>query len=622
MADEPEADREDRPHLDRRGFLKGAALGTAALAAAGGAQDAAAQRRPAVPPPDSATAQAETGGPVPPTPSIVVEHPQSDYMADILESLGFDYVAANPGSSFDAIQESIVNYKHNRQPQFLTCCHEESAVAMAHGYAKIAGKPMAVLLHGVIGVQHGSMAIYNAYGDRVPVYLMAGLGRNAVRAHAATDMAAMVRDYVKWDHQPISLGDFASSAVQAYRLGMTPPTGPTLLVVDLDLQTAPLPKRPPPLPPVTLPKPPAADAGSLREIARRLVAAENPKIRCGRVARTDEGIALLVELAELLEAPVDGGRDRVNFPSRHPLAGSGSGDADVVLNLETSGRTPSASSGSQLTISSEELMVTGNFDITPRPAQGELIVAADAQSSLPGLIDEVRRLITRERRRAFAARGKRTAQANVAQRVADLQQAGAGWDASPISVPRLCATLWDLIKNEDWSLVSPQGFISGWPSRMWRMEKHYHYIGAQGAGGMGYGAPASVGAALANRAHGRLSVNIQTDGDMCYAPAVLWTAAHHRIPLLTVMHNNRAYHQEVMFMQRMAGWHNRGADRARIGTTLTDPAIDYAQMARSFGVHGEGPISDPRELRGALQRGIERVKKGEPVLIDVLTQPR
>lgn len=618
---EEQPDRQDRPRLDRRGFLKGAALGTAALAAAGGGEQLAAQTRPSAPPPDQAELAAETGGPVPPTPSIVVEHPQSDYMVDIIKSFKFDYVAANPGSSFDAIQESIINYGDNRAPEFLTCCHEESAVAMAHGYAKIAGKPMAVLLHGVIGVQHGSMAIYNAYGDRVPVYLIAGLGRNAVRAHAATDMAAIVRDYVKWDHQPISLGDFASSAVQAYRLGMTPPTGPTLLVVDLDLQTAPLAKKPPPLPQVTLPKPPAADIGSLREIARRLVAAENPKIHCGRVARSDEGIALLVELAELLEAPVDGGRDRVNFPSRHPLAGAGAGDADLILNLETGGR---ASSGarSELTISSEELMVTGNFDITPRPARGDLVVAADAQASLPGLIDEVRRLITRERRRAFAARGKQTAQANVAQRIRDLQHAGAGWDASPISVARLCAELWDLIENEDWSLVSPQGFISGWPSRMWRMEKHYHYIGGQGAGGMGYGAPASVGAALANRAHGRLSVNIQTDGDMCYAPAVLWTAAHHRIPLLTVMHNNRAYHQEVMFMQRMSGWHNRGADRARIGTTLTDPAIDYAKMAQSFGVHGEGPISDPRDLRAALQRGIEHVKKGEPALIDVLTQPR
>jgi acetolactate synthase-1/2/3 large subunit len=197
-----------------------------------------------------------------------------------------------------------------------------------------------------------------------------------------------------------------------------------------------------------------------------------------------------------------------------------------------------------------------------------------------------------------------------------------GWDSSPISLARLAAELWPLIKNEDWSLVSPQGFIGNWPSRLWNFDKHYQYIGSQGAGGMGYGAPAAVGAALANRKYGRLSINIQTDGDLNYAPGILWTAVHHKIPLLTIMHNNRAYHQEFMFMQRMATWHNRGADRAHIGTTLTEPNIDYAQMAKAYGMYGEGPISDPKDLVAALKRGIERVKRGEPALIDVITQPR
>jgi thiamine pyrophosphate-dependent acetolactate synthase large subunit-like protein len=250
------------------------------------------------------------------------------------------------------------------------------------------------------------------------------------------------------------------------------------------------------------------------------------------------------------------------------------------------------------------------------------VAAADAEASLPGLIEEIRRQLSSGRRRALAARGARTAQAHKAERLRSLERARVGFDAAPVSVPRLCAELWDLIKDEDWSLVSPQGFLSGWPGKLWNMDKHYRYIGGQGAGGMGYGAPASVGAALANRKHGRLSVNIQTDGDLCYGPAVLWTAAHHRIPLLTVMHNNRAYHQEVMFMQRMANWHNRDADRARTGTTLTQPNIDYAKIAAGFGVYGEGPITEPAALRPALQRGIERVKRGEPVLIDVVTQPR
>ena len=168
----------------------------------------------------------------------------------------------------------------------------------------------------------------------------------------------------------------------------------------------------------------------------------------------------------------------------------------------------------------------------------------------------------------------------------------------------------------------PSRFLHGWPGRMWNMHKHYHYIGGQGAGGMGYGAPASVGAALANRKYGRISINFQTDGDMNYAPGVLWTAAHHKIPLLSVMANNRGYHAEVMFVQRMTAERNRGADKAHIGTTLKDPNIDYAKMAQAYGMTGIGPISDPKDLLPALKRGLEIVKKGEPVLIDTITQPR
>jgi thiamine pyrophosphate-dependent acetolactate synthase large subunit-like protein len=186
----------------------------------------------------------------------------------------------------------------------------------------------------------------------------------------------------------------------------------------------------------------------------------------------------------------------------------------------------------------------------------------------------------------------------------------------------MAAELWPLIKNEDWSLVSPQGFISNWPNRLWNMDKVYRHTGGRGGEGMGYGAPAAVGAALANRKYGRLSINIQQDGDLNYAPGILWTAVHHKIPLLNIMHNNRGYHQEVMFLQQQATIRNRQIDRAHIGTRLIEPNIDYAQMAKAYGMYAEGPITDPNELGPALKRGIDRVKRGEPVLLDVVTQPR
>ena len=178
------------------------------------------------------------------------------------------------------------------------------------------------------------------------------------------------------------------------------------------------------------------------------------------------------------------------------------------------------------------------------------------------------------------------------------------------------------MKHEDWSLVSNDRYTSYWSTKMFDFKHPYHYIGAQGAAGIGYGAPAAVGAALANRKHGRLTVNIHSDGDLNYAPGVLWTAAHHRIPLLNIMHNNRAYHQERMYIQMVAAKQNRGIDRADIGTSFTDPFINYAMMAKSYGMYSEGPISDPKDLGPAIKRSIERVKAGEPALIDVLTQPR
>jgi acetolactate synthase I/II/III large subunit len=629
--------------VGRRRFLTGAAVGAAgalvgkAAPAASAPQPGPQQSRSVPASPENAQLAADTAPPPARENPRVIEHPASDFMVDVLKSLGFEYVGANPGSSFEGLHESIINYGDNKMPELLTCCHEESSVAMAHGYAKIEGKPMFALVHGNIGLQHASMAIYNAYADRVPVFIIAGnwldgaTRNNGVNSyHSAQDMALIVRDYVKWDDQPASLGAFAESAVRAYKIAMTPPMGPVLIVLDHDMQERPLPATPPRIPRLTMPAFPVGDPNAVRETARLLIAAENPRITAGRMARTPAGMTRLVELAELLQAPVNGGGDRVNFPSRHPLAGSGgAAAADVILNLEVQGgggpgfiATQRAANAKTINISSLELFIKSNLQDFQHMADADIVMAADAEATLPLLIEEVKRQLTPDRRRALQERGAKIAQTHQQARSAAMEAAAYGWDSSPVSLARLCGELWDQIQHDDWSLVSWQGFISGWPGRLWNIDKPYHYIGGQGAGAMGYGAPAAVGAALANRKHGRLSINIQTDGDLNYAPGVLWTACHHQIPLLTVMHNNRAYHQEVMFIQQMASRRNRGGDRAHIGTTIKDPNIDYAKMAQAYGMYGEGPISNPKDLAPAIKRALERVKKGEPALLDVVTQPR
>jgi thiamine pyrophosphate-dependent acetolactate synthase large subunit-like protein len=620
--------------VDRRRFLKGAAAGAAALVAApSAAAEAAQQSAPArggTAAPSAVQLAADTGEP-PPASARIVQNPGSDFMVDVLKTLGFEYVGANPGSSFEGLHESVINYGANKMPELLTCCHEESAVAMAHGFAKIEGKPMLAFLHGTIGLQHASMAIYNAYADRVPVYIIVGNWMDgATRAngvnsyHSAQDMAAMVRDYVKWDDEPASLGHFAESAVRAYKIAMTPPMAPVVLVVDHDMQERPRAQTNLRIPRLTMPSFPAGETGAVREVARLLIAAENPQINAGRAARTPNGIKLLVDLAEVLQAPVNGGGDRVNFPSRHPLSGNALGQPDVILDLEVQGGPRSNPSGGtkRISITAADLFIKSNLQDFQHMAEVDLAIAADAEATLPALIEEVKRQLTVDRKRTLQARGAKLAEEHRQARVQAIEAGAYGWDASPISLARLSAELWAQIKNDDWSLVSWQGFISGWPGRLWNIDKHYHYIGGQGAGALGYGAPAAVGAALANRKHGRLSINIQTDGDLNYAPGVLWTAVHHQIPLLTIMHNNRAYHQEVMLVQRVASERSRGVDRVHIGTTLTEPNIDYTKMAQAYGMYGEGPITDPKELAPAIKRGLDRVRRGEPALIDVITQPR
>src|SRR5438105_6843290 len=334
--------------VNRRGFLKGAAAGAAALVAAPGekaqAQETTAAR-PAAVVPNAAQLAADTG---PPRGRVerIVENPGSDFMMDVLKTLNFEYITTNPGSSFQGLHESIINYGGNKAPELLTCCHEESAVAMAHGYAKIEGKPIMALLHGTVGTQHGSMAIYNAYADRVPIYIVIGNHMDAaVRPagvnwyHSAQDMGALVRDFTKWDDNPASLGAFAGSAIRAYRVAMTPPMGPVAIMIDSEMQERPMPAARPRIPKLTLPSPPQGDMSAVREAAKMLVAAQAPRINCGRAARTPEGMKLVTQLGELLQSPVNGNGERMHIPSRHPLAGNGyqGYPTDLVLDLEVQG---------------------------------------------------------------------------------------------------------------------------------------------------------------------------------------------------------------------------------------------------------------------------------------------
>jgi acetolactate synthase I/II/III large subunit len=652
-------------NVDRRKFLAGVAVAGAATAvspphAAASPKMAATEpthRGPSGLRPSAQMAATET--------AIPKELPRahmadgSDFMVDVIKTLDFEYLPANPASSFRGLHESLIDYGGNKKPEFLTCMHEESAVAMAHGYFKAAGKPLLTLCHGTVGLQHAAMAIYNAWCDRVPVIVVGGTDLDAAHrppgvptVHSAQDINALVRDFTKWDDTPVSLQHFAQSFVRAYKIAMTPPMGPVAIALDGGLQQAPIHENGERLyiPRYVATSPPQGDSGAVREAARLLADAERPVIVVDRAARSADGMKLIVELAEALQAPVVDQGGRMNFPNTHYLNQSGQGNAligqaDVILGLEladywgtvnafidngeedgTGLREPRTKNSVKLiSISSAGLLTKSNYQEFQRFQVVDIEMAADAEATLPAFIEAVKAAIPNDRKPAIEKRGEALRKAWADGRERAKGAAAVAWEASPITTARLSMELWAQIKDLDWSLVS-SGNVSNWPKRLWAMERYYQWLGGPGGYGVGYGAPAAVGAALANRAAGRFSVSIQSDGDLMYAPGVLWTAARHRIPLLSVMHNNRAYHQEAMHVQRLANRRDRvadlGKDMCPVGTAIENPDPDYAKLAASLGWWSAGPIKDPNELAGTLEYAVEVVKAGEPALVDVWTQPR
>jgi thiamine pyrophosphate-dependent acetolactate synthase large subunit-like protein len=420
-----------------------------------------------------------------------------------------------------------------------------------------------------------------------------------------------------------------------------------MITVPMDLQEMEVGKAQEALfkiPKLSLDTAPQGDASALLELAKLMAKATHPVIIADRYARSARAMPLLVELAELIQAPVIDTWNRVNFPSSHPLNQTERRDnlirnADLILALEPVDlwgmthqindliekrwKSVTAPEAKVVSIGTGDLLIKANYQDFQRYSAADIAITGDPEATMPALIEMLRREISESDKSAFADR-RRTLETQYRLNAERLRETAAlGWSLSPIHPARLAMEVWDQVKHEDWSVVGSQISVpSVWAKRLWPMDKPYSHTGGDGASGVGYGLPSAVGSALANRDRGRLSINFQSDGDFMYAPGVLWTAAHHRIPLLTVMFNNRAYHQELMHIQLMANRHNRGIDRATVGTTLRDPDFDFAQMARGMGVYAEGPISDPGALRDAVRRALAVVKRGEPALIDVISQPR
>jgi len=573
-------------------------------------------------------------------------------MVDTIRSLDIDYISINAGSSFRGLHESLINHGGNKKPEILTCLHEESAIAMAHGYAKAEGKPMAMLCHGTVGIQHGAMAVYNAYCDRAPMLLFGGnytdeeyRSRSVEWSHAAQNAAAPIKDYIKFHAAPQSASQFSEDVVRAYKIATTAPMGPVFISIDKHLQEKSMGGKAPVIPELSPTIAPQGNNNALKEAAQWLIQAKNPVIVADHFANTPAGMDSLVELAELLQAPVIDRAGRMNFPNRHYLAqfanaGALLRGADLILGLEVEDlygliykaadtielkkRRVADENVKLISIGVSDLYIQSNYQNFQRYQPVDLSIAGEGEATVVSLVEVIKEGLSNRRRKDIAAREQHFRAMHNKANQASTRLAAIGWDASPVSVPRLCMEVWHQIKDLDWSMLGSFPFQSYWPHRLWNFDKHHRHTGGSTGWGIGYGAPAAAGVALANQAKGRFTVSIQSDGDLMYAPGVLWTVAHHRIPVLYVMHNNRAYHQEIVHLQRVSASRQRGIDdgQAKIGNAIENPNIDFAQMARSMGVWSTGPITDPNDLAAALKKAVEVVKGGEPALVDVICQPR
>jgi len=572
----------------------------------------------------------------------------SDVIVDLLHRYDLPYAAINPGASFRGLHDSIVNYGGNR-PELLLCQHEETAVQIAHGYAKASGRPMAAILHNLVGLLHANMAIYYAYIDRAPVFIVGATGpmdesKRRPRIdwiHTAQSQGEQVRPYTKWDYQPHTIDGVPESFARAYAVMMTEPRGPIYMCYDAWLQEQRL-DRDVPLPPAgaaPVPTRIAGDPAALDEAAARIAAAERPVIIAEYVGREPDGFHALVALAEAGGIPVYDVDSRLNFPSRHPLNMSYTKDvfrnADLVVCLDardwerpTSELASATREVTSIVPASATWIDVGFADLElsswaldyQRLQHAHLRILADTTLAIPALtrLLEARVAGDPALRNRVRARAAATAETSRTRREQWARAAKEDWDASPITLPRLASEVWEAIKNEDWVLTA--GTLEQWTRKLWDFDRPYRHPGRSLGTATQFGI--SIGVALAHRPHGRLVVDLQPDGDLMFDAGALWTVAKHRIPMLVVMYNNRAYYNDWEHQIRMARLRGTPLERAHIGMDLDGPAPDFAAMARSMGWYAEGPFESPEGLAPALQRAIAQVKAGHPALLDTVTQKR
>jgi benzoylformate decarboxylase/acetolactate synthase-1/2/3 large subunit len=565
----------------------------------------------------------------------------SDVMVDAIKACGFPYVSLNPGSSFRGLHDSLVNYGGNMMPELITCNHEKLAVGIAHGYTKGTGQPMACILHDIVGLLQGTMGIYYAYIDRAPVVVFGGAGPMAYDRrrpnidwiHTANVQGNVVRDYTKWDDQPASIASVSESVMRGYRVATAAPQGPVYIALDAGLQEdEAIDVELPNWDRLKTPSAVGPDPVALRELATRLCAAERPVLVAGYAGRDPHAFEQLVELSELLGAGVIDTGWRLNFPNRHRHNVTGSEaveEADCVLFVDVKDmgkatqkldrttrriETQIRPDATILDVGFNELGISAWSHDFAQLHETDVQVTADTAVALPLLLDLCKELNADERE----AWRKRLVELHEETGRAWATEAASERSAFPVATSRLAAEVWDVVKDYDWVLTA--GTASDQAPRVWDFDRPYRHPGRSLGTATQIGI--SIGVALAYKGTDKLVVDLQPDGDLMFDLGALWIAAYHRIPMLAVMFNNRAYYNDWEHQERIARHRGTDVERAYIGMEIDGPAPDFAAVARALGWHGEGPIEDPEQVQAAVRRAAEVVMtERRPALVDVVCQP-
>jgi len=585
-------------------------------------------------PPTSATARAKTNDADPavagmerPTPAGVnAPGFGSDVIADALRTLDIPYIALTPGASYRGLHDSIVNYLGNTKPQMLLCLHEETAIAIAHGYAKVTGKAIATAVHSNVGLMHATMAMFNAWCDRMPVVVLGATGPvDAVKRrpwidwiHTARDQGALVRDYTKWDDQPSSPGAAREAILRGTWIANTAPCGPVYINFDAELQEA---KISEPLPSIEVARymptiATAVPSDLVRQAAAVLKGAKQVLMLAGRASRSTAAWDARVALAEALNARVVTDlKIGATFPTDHPLyVGSpraitpdsveGLKNVDAVLSLDWVdlagalryfGPSPAVK---VVQISLDHRIHNGwSMDHQGLPPV-DLLLSADPDLVVPELVKEIGKSA-----KPHAVPSPRT---------------GSGKEPAGFTNEHIAGALRKVLSQR---AVTYTHLPLSWDDRWLTFRHPLDYIGSDGGGGVGGGPGISVGAALALKGSGRLPVAICGDGDFLMGVTAIWTAVHYKIPLLFVLANNRSFYNDELHQERMARARNRPIENKWIGQRMADPEVDLAAMGRAQGAAGFGPVTKAAYLAPTLEKAVAAVEAGQVAVVDVRVEP-